>query len=159
MHPNTASAKASWDFVEETEDEPGDIVVMGGDISASQACKISWATILRKCCEKSTGRHRVHSSNNTVSYQYTSDHWRGFWLPQKIAICSVERNKKQNVKPHNPFRHEKSDSGIVSKLSRRKPWAQNRKSSRKSKRKRPWWASETEKAWTGTCAAVKIDSN
>ena len=48
MHLNTASAKASWDFVEKTEDEPGDIVVMGGDINASQACKISWAAILRE---------------------------------------------------------------------------------------------------------------
>ena len=64
-------------------------------------------------------------------------------------VFSLQKTaKKQNIKPHNPFRHEISGSDIVSKLRKRKPRTQSTKGSRKSKKQPPWWESETEKAWT-----------
>ena len=62
--------------------------------------------------------------------------------------------KKQNSKPHNPFRYERSGSDTVSKLRKRKP-TQSANGSRKSKVQPPWWDSETEKAWTEKRAAVR----
>ena len=78
---------------------------------------------------------------------HSSDHLPVVFSLQKPA-------KKQNVKPNNPFRYEKSGSDVVSKLRKRKPRTQNTKGSRKSKKQPSWWDSETEKAWTEKCAAV-----
>ena len=70
-------------------------------------------------------------------------------------VFSLKRAaKKQNSKPHNPIRYERSGSDIMSKLRKQKP-TQITKGSRKSKKKPPWWDSETEKAWTEKRAAVK----
>ena len=72
-----------------------------------------------------------------------------------LVVFSLQRAaKKQNSKPHNPFRYERSGSDIMSKLRRQKP-TQITKGSRKSKKQPPWWNSETEKAWTEKHAAVK----
>ena len=62
-------------------------------------------------------------------------------------------SKKQDIKPQNPFRYEKTGSEMVSKLHMRKPRKQSRKGSQKSKKQPPWWPdSETEEAWTDkTC--------
>ena len=81
---------------------------------------------------------------------HSSDHLPVVFSLQKPA-------KKQNVKPNNPFRYEKSGSDVVSKLRKRKPRTQNTKGSRKSKKQPPWWDSETEKAWTEkTCSSNKL---
>ena len=78
---------------------------------------------------------------------YGSDHL--------LVVFSLQRAaKKQNSKPHNPFRYERSGSDTVSKLRKRKP-TQSANGSRKSKMQPPWWDSETEKAWTEKRAAVK----
>ena len=72
-----------------------------------------------------------------------------------LVVFSLQRAaKKQNSKPHNPFRYERPGSDIMSKLRRQKP-TQITKGSRKSKKQPPWWNSETEKAWTEKHAAVK----
>ena len=72
-----------------------------------------------------------------------------------LVVFNLKRAaKKQNSKPHNPFRYERSGSDIMSKLRKQKP-TQITKGSRKSKKKPPWWDSETEKAWTEKRAAVK----
>ena len=72
-----------------------------------------------------------------------------------LVVFSLKRAaKKQNSKPHNPFRYERSGSDIMSKLRKQKP-TQITKGSRKSKKQPPWWDSETEKAWTEKRAAVK----
>ena len=74
------------------------------------------------------------------------------YLP--VVFSLQKSDKKQNIKPNNPFRYERSGSDIVSKLRKRKP-AQSTKGSRKSKKQPLWWASKTEKAWREKRASVK----
>ena len=120
------------------------------------------------------------SPQSHLRYQQALDHDKGTWIapltwllshqqctwlsaetltshgsdPLLVVFSLKRAAKKQNSKPHNPFRYERSGSDIMSKLRRQKP-TQITKGSRKSKMQPPWWESETEKAWTEKRAAVK----
>ena len=77
-----------------------------------------------------------------------SDHLSVVFSLQKPA-------KKQNIKPHNSFRYERSGSDIVSKLHKQKP-TQSMKGSQKSKKQPPWWDSETESLDRKICHSEKL---
>ena len=64
-----------------------------------------------------------------------------------LVVFSLQKPAtEQSIKPHNPFRYERSGSDIVSKLRKRKPKKKSTKGARKSKKQLPWWDSETEKS-------------
>ena len=58
IHPGTASTEVSWDFLEQTEDDFGDTIVMCGDL-----WKKPWAT--------------SSSTQRQLRYQHALDHDKG----------------------------------------------------------------------------------
>ena len=139
IHPGTASTKTSWDFLEQIKDELGTLKC--GDFS-----RINMVTKLKRKLWKKPWASSL-STQRQLRYQHDLGHlgtriapltWHlivspriapwlsaGMLTPhgsdnQSMVFSLQKPAKKQNIKPHNPFRYERSGSDTVSKLRKRK---------------------------------------
>ena len=185
IHPSTCITGASWDFLEEMEDELGDTIMICGDFNArsslwdqhgtnQQGCALEAALsdVLFTPVSTASPTHpgtRQGDTDSTIDLALVSPKLVPWTRAENLAshgsdhlpvVFSLQKpGIEQKRKLQYPFQYgksdRKSDMGVMSKLRAHNP-AHTTNPRQKAAIQPPWWNKETQAAWTDKRTMVKL---
>ena len=181
IRPSTCITGASWDFLEEMEDELGDTIMISGDFNArsslwdqhgtnQQGCPLEAALsdVLFTPVTRASPTHpgtRQGDTDSAIDLALVSPKLVPWTRAETLAlhgsdhllaVFSLQKpGIEQRRKLQYPFQYGKSDMGVISKLRAHKP-AHTTNPQKKAAIQPPWWNKETQAAWTDKRTMVKL---
>ena len=181
MYSSTCTSGASWDFLEEMEDELGDTIMICGDSNArsslwdrhgtnQQGCalKAALSDVLFTPVPTANPTHpgtRQGDTYSTIDQALVSPQLAPWTLAETnashgsdhlpVVFSPQKPGIEQRRKLQYPFKNGKSDMGVMSKLRARKP-AHTTNPRQKAVIQPPWWNKETQAAWIDKWTMVKL---
>ena len=181
IHPGTHKTKASWEFLEEMEDQLGDTIMICGDLNARSR---TWDTqgtnpqgtaldeALQDCLlsvlATTTPTHqatRAGDTDSTIDLALISPRLTAWAKAETLGphesdhlpvVFSLQKPaQQQRVRTQNPFRYNKKGPDTISTLRRNATSKKAHKQGNTTRQQPPWWNKETEAAWHAKRAAVK----
>ena len=181
IHTFTCITRASWDFLEQMEDELGDTIMIYGDFNARSSLQDQHGTNQQGCAleaalsdviftpvSTASPTHpgtRQGDTDSTIDLALVSPKLVPWTRAETFAshgsdhlpvVFSLQNpGIEQRRKLQYPFQYGKSDMGVMSKLRAHKP-AHTTNPRQKADIQPPWWNKETQAAWTDKRTMVKL---